>query len=115
MAVSSPPPHTATRMLREYDVDVVHRSVRVRLSGALTSDALRSTFIDAEDDPRITPEFVVLIDLRDLTSADRLSAGDIRILAESRLGAVARRAFVARNREEGFRAALDGPREVDAG
>jgi hypothetical protein len=82
-------------VVHEYSIDAVRRWVRVRLSGILTTADLRGVFVDLRNDPRMTPEFCALIDLRETSASGELRQRDIQWLAVERIGTVARCAFVA--------------------
>lgn len=76
-------------------VDVARRCVRVRLSGVLTAAAFVSTLMDLHRDPRVTSEYCVLLDLRDVRSVDGLQLDEARSIAFKTPDVFARRAFVA--------------------
>ena len=82
-------------MVREYLVDVARRCVRVRLSGVLTGAAFVSTLTDLHRDPRVTPEFCALLDLRDVRSVDGLHLDEARTIAFKTSETLTRRDFVA--------------------
>src|SRR5689334_11599839 len=84
-------------MVREYIVEAGRACVRVRLSGALTTAALLTTFLDVQRDPRVTSEFRALIDLRGINAISDIGQDEIRTMASWRLDGVVRRAFVAQH------------------
>jgi hypothetical protein len=79
----------------DYSVDVERRCVRIRVSGVLTAAAFLSTLTDMHRDPRVTRDFSALIDFRDIRSVTGLHDDEVRSVASSAVGAVARRALVA--------------------
>ncbi len=68
-------------MVLEYVLDVARRVVRVRLSGILTADALRSMFDDIRDDARVSPELCTLIFLRDVRFVPDLTGETVLVVA----------------------------------
>jgi len=82
-------------MAFDYTVDAARRLLRVRMSGALTPEDIRTAITALTADPRLSPEFAEIVDLRELTSVDAISSQDVRAIAGARLEYSSRRAFVA--------------------
>ena len=82
-------------MAYTYSVDVVQRVVRVRLSGEFTREDLAALSRDLANDPRVSAEFVELIDLSDVRTPPHVPRSDVRRRATTALTPVSRRAFVA--------------------
>jgi hypothetical protein len=78
-----------------YSVDDVQRVVRVQLSGEFTREDLVALSRDLANDPRVSVEFVELIDLSGVTAPPDAARGAIRRRATTALTPVSRRAFVA--------------------
>jgi hypothetical protein len=77
----------------EYAVDPERRVVRVRMWGGLTKAEILAVAQEMIEDPRISPGFLQLIDLREASSA-AISAEQLRQIAATKLDPVSRRAFV---------------------
>ena len=82
-------------MAYTYSVDDAQRVVRVQLSGEFTREDLVALSHDLANDPRVSIEFVELIDLSGVTTPPDVPRGDIRRRATTALTPVSRRAFVA--------------------
>ena len=82
-------------MAYTYSVDDAQRVVRVQLSGVFTREDLVALSHDLANDPRVSIEFVELIDLSGVVTPPDVPRGDIRRRATNALTPVSRRAFVA--------------------
>ena len=82
-------------MAYTYSVDNAQRVVRVRLSGEFTREDLVALSHDLANDPRVSVEFVELIDMSDVRTPPDVQRSDIRRRATTALTPVSRRAFVA--------------------
>jgi hypothetical protein len=80
-------------MPNEYTIDAEQRLVRVRIWGALTQAEIVAIAGQLIADPRCSPGFLQLIDLREASTA-AVTADHLRQIASSDLDPVARRAFV---------------------
>jgi anti-sigma factor RsiW len=78
-----------------YSVDVLHRVVRVQISGEFTRDDLVALSRDLARDPRVSVEFAQLVDLSAVTTAPDVPTQSIRQQAVTARTRVSRRAFVA--------------------
>lgn len=82
-------------MPHELILDLERRLVLMRLWGAMTPGEMRTMVIEVREHPQLTPEFVQLVDLRELTSVEAIDGSDIRAVAASALAPSPRRAIVA--------------------
>lgn len=81
-------------MGHEHVIDPTSRLIRVRMWGVITRSEILETVQQVIADPRFTPDLTELIDLREVTSTESLTANDVRQIATSTLEPVSRRAFV---------------------
>ncbi len=80
-------------MPHEYAIDAEQRLVRIRMWGAQTQAEIMAVVRELIADPRCSPGFLQLIDLREASST-AVTADHVRQIATSDLDPVARRAFV---------------------
>lgn len=80
-------------MPNEYAIDAEHRLVRVRIWGALTPAEIMAVARQLIEDPRCSPGYLQLIDLRE-ASTSAVTGAHLRQIASSDLDPAARRAFV---------------------
>ena len=78
-----------------YTVEGPRRLVRIRIDTRLLPDDISAMVQELSADPRITPDFVQLIDCSALSSVEELRTERVRSRATGPLSRVARRAFVA--------------------
>jgi len=78
-----------------YTVEGPRRLVRIHIDTRLLPDEIPAMVQELSSDPRITPDFVELIDCSAMSAVEDLRPDRIRSRAAGPLARVARRAFVA--------------------